>query len=161
MLRFPNDDDRWMTLVRRDRSADGGFSVRTSGVYCGPSCAARLARREQVSFHSTCEDGERAGFRPCKRCRPNEPALDERRGAAIAEACRLIESADERPCSRCAGEGAGIHWPDAQSLRGGSAGRAHSRRAATAHRDDGSDAFRALVWIAKTGCFRATAEECT
>jgi AraC family transcriptional regulator of adaptative response/methylated-DNA-[protein]-cysteine methyltransferase len=69
---FLNDDARWEALRRRDRAADGAFyySVRTTGVYCRPSCAARLARRENVAFHLTCEDPERAGFRPCKRCRP-------------------------------------------------------------------------------------------
>src|SRR5919112_687246 len=68
---FSTDDDRWTAVTRRDRSADGVFyySVLTTGVYCRPSCAARLARRENVGFHRTCEAAERAGFRPCKRCR--------------------------------------------------------------------------------------------
>ena len=73
----PGDDARWNAVQRRDRAADGTFvySVRTTGVYCRPSCAARLPRRENVAFHETCADAERAGFRPCKRCRPNEPAV--------------------------------------------------------------------------------------
>ena len=68
-----SDADRWNAVVRRDRAANGAFyySVRTTGVYCLPSCAARLARRENVRFHPTCADAEAAGFRPCKRCRPN------------------------------------------------------------------------------------------
>ena len=72
-----DDDACWKAVKRRDRAADGTFfySVRTTGVYCRPSCAARLPRRENVAFHKTCADAERAGFRPCKRCRPNEPAL--------------------------------------------------------------------------------------
>ncbi|HUL13554.1 MAG TPA: Ada metal-binding domain-containing protein [Methylococcaceae bacterium] len=45
--------------------------MKTTGVYCRPSCAARLPRPENVRFYATCEDAERAGFRPCKRCRPN------------------------------------------------------------------------------------------
>jgi len=96
---FSSDDERWAALVRRDRAADGAFyySVRSTGVYCRPSCAARLARRENVSFHSTCAEAERAGFRPCKRCRPNAPALVEQRAAAVANACRLIETADDIP----------------------------------------------------------------
>jgi AraC family transcriptional regulator of adaptative response/methylated-DNA-[protein]-cysteine methyltransferase len=96
---FPSDDERWAAVVRRDADADGKFfySVRTTGVYCRPACAARLPRRENVQFHSTREDAERAGFRPCKRCRPNEPALAEMRAATIAKACRLIESAEEMP----------------------------------------------------------------
>src|SRR5439155_1517725 len=61
---FSSDPGRWAAVVRRDRRADGVFyySVRTTGVYCRPSCAARLARRENVRFHATCADAERAGF---------------------------------------------------------------------------------------------------
>jgi len=74
-----DDEDRWAAVVRRDRNADGRFyySVRTTGVYCRPSCASRLARRENVRFHSTRVEAETAGFRPCKRCRPNAPALND------------------------------------------------------------------------------------
>ena len=76
-LPFSSDEERWEAVVRRDRAADGAFyySVRTTGVYCRPSCAARLARREHVRFHATCEEAEQGGFRPCKRCRPTAPAL--------------------------------------------------------------------------------------
>jgi len=72
-----SDADRWNAVVQRDRAANGAFyySVRTTGVYCLPSCPARLARRENVRFHTTCADA--AGFRPCKRCRPNAPAVPE------------------------------------------------------------------------------------
>ena len=91
------DDVRWEAVQRRDRSADGTFyySVRTTGVYCRPSCAARLPRRENVRFHASCADAERAGFRPCKRCRPNERAPDAQQAAAVAKACRMIEEAEE------------------------------------------------------------------
>src|SRR4029453_17691600 len=119
-----DDDARWKAVKRRDHAADGAFvySVRTTGVYCRPSCAARLPRRENVAFHQTCADAERAGFRPCKRCRPNEPALSQAHAAAgrgvfgpckrggpnepalaephaavVARACRLIEDAEEAP----------------------------------------------------------------
>lgn len=84
------------------------YSVRTTGVYCRPSCAARLARRENVRFHSTCEEAEQAGFRPCQRCRPNEPALTEQRAVAVAKACRLIETADETPNLDALAEAAGM-----------------------------------------------------
>ncbi len=92
-----DDEARWAAVQRRDRGADGSFyySVRTTGVYCRPSCPARLARRENVSFHRSCEEAERAGFRPCKRCRPDEAGLPERRAAAVAKACRLIETTEE------------------------------------------------------------------
>ena len=94
-----NDGDRWAAVVRRDPNADGRFyySVRTTGVYCRPSCASRLARRENVRFHVTRDEAEGAGFRPCKRCRPNEPALTDQRTASVAKACRMIEAADDVP----------------------------------------------------------------
>jgi AraC family transcriptional regulator, regulatory protein of adaptative response / methylated-DNA-[protein]-cysteine methyltransferase len=66
-------------------------------VYCRPSCAARLARPENVQFHATCEDAEKAGFRPCKRCKPNEPPAAEQQAAKIAQVCRLIEKSEETP----------------------------------------------------------------
>ena len=68
-----NADPRWTAIATRDTRSDGEFfySVRTTGVYCRPSCAARPARRENVAFHATAEEAERAGFRPCKRCRPD------------------------------------------------------------------------------------------
>lgn len=74
-------DPRWRAVVARDPAADGKFfySVRTSGVYCFPSCHARLARPENVRFHLTREDAERAGFRPCKRCKPDRSDLGDSR----------------------------------------------------------------------------------
>jgi AraC family transcriptional regulator of adaptative response/methylated-DNA-[protein]-cysteine methyltransferase len=92
-------DPRWASVTARDRAADGTFfySVSTTGVYCRPSCAARLARPENVRFHATCADAERAGFRPCKRCKPDQPAMAEQHAAKIAGACRRIEAADEPP----------------------------------------------------------------
>ena len=97
--RFANDDDRWSAVARRDPAADGVFfySVRSTGVYCRPSCAARLPRRGNVSFHRSTSDAERAGFRPCKRCRPNDAPLAARRAAAVARACRLIEESETMP----------------------------------------------------------------
>jgi len=92
-------DPRWAAVVARDPAADGKFfySVRTTGVYCRPSCAARVARPENVQFHASCEDAERAGFRPCKRCRPDQLPLAEQQAAKIAEICRVIEAAETLP----------------------------------------------------------------
>lgn len=89
----------WNAVKARDRSFDGKllYSVATTGVYCRPSCPARLAKRENVAFHASCADAEAAGFRPCKRCKPNEPSLHETYAAKVAEACRLIEEAEEAP----------------------------------------------------------------
>jgi AraC family transcriptional regulator of adaptative response/methylated-DNA-[protein]-cysteine methyltransferase len=93
------DDLRWAAVVARDPAADGKFfySVETTGVYCRPSCAARLARPENVRFHATCADAELAGFRPCKRCRPDRPPLAEQHAAKVAQICRLIENAETVP----------------------------------------------------------------
>jgi AraC family transcriptional regulator of adaptative response/methylated-DNA-[protein]-cysteine methyltransferase len=103
-------DSRWRAVQRRDRAADGTFvySVRTTGVYCRPSCAARLPRRENVIFHATCAEAERAGFRPCKRCRPNAPALAEAHATVVARACRLIEQAEEPPTLDALAQAAGM-----------------------------------------------------
>jgi AraC family transcriptional regulator of adaptative response/methylated-DNA-[protein]-cysteine methyltransferase len=97
-------------VQRRDRAADGTFvySVRTTGVYCRPSCAARLPRRENVIFHATSAEAERAGFRPCKRCRPNAPALAEAHATVVARACRLIEQAEEPPTLDALAQAAGM-----------------------------------------------------
>jgi len=99
MQEFVTDVERWEAVQQRDLRADGSFyySVRTTGVYCRPSCASRPARRENVAFHATCADAERAGFRPCKRCRPNQAALAQQHTDAVARACRLIDSAEEAP----------------------------------------------------------------
>jgi AraC family transcriptional regulator, regulatory protein of adaptative response / methylated-DNA-[protein]-cysteine methyltransferase len=93
---YDTDAQRWEAVQRRDRQADGKFyySVATTGVYCRPSCAARMALRKNVAFHGSCADAERAGYRPCKRCKPNQ-AADTGHAAAIAEACRAIEQAEE------------------------------------------------------------------
>jgi len=92
-------DPRWAAVVARDPKADGKFfySVKTTGVYCRPSCAARTARPENVGFHLTAADAERAGFRPCKRCKPDQPPLSEQHAVKVAELCRLIENAEQVP----------------------------------------------------------------
>jgi AraC family transcriptional regulator of adaptative response/methylated-DNA-[protein]-cysteine methyltransferase len=107
---FSRPDDRWTAVTRRDRRADGVFyySVRTTGVYCRPSCASRRARRENVRFHATRQEAEAAGFRPCKRCRPDQHGLAEERAAAVARACRLIETAEEMPSLDALAETAGM-----------------------------------------------------
>lgn len=92
-------DPRWIALAARDARADGTFfySVKTTGVYCRPSCAARPARPENVAFHASMADAERAGFRPCKRCKPDQPSLQEQHAAMVTETCRLIEHAETAP----------------------------------------------------------------
>jgi AraC family transcriptional regulator of adaptative response/methylated-DNA-[protein]-cysteine methyltransferase len=102
-------DPRWAAVVARDRRADGTFfySVETTGVYCRPSCGARRARPEHVRFHSTAADAERAGFRPCRRCRPERP-LEHPHTAMVAEMCRVIEAVDETPSLASLAKRAGL-----------------------------------------------------
>ncbi|SFD74232.1 bifunctional DNA-binding transcriptional regulator/O6-methylguanine-DNA methyltransferase Ada [Massilia yuzhufengensis] len=96
---YNTDEARWAAVQRRDRDADGQFfySVRSTCVYCRPSCPSRGALRANVAFHASCADAEAAGFRACLRCRPDQPPLAERQAAAVAQACRLIEAAEEAP----------------------------------------------------------------
>jgi AraC family transcriptional regulator of adaptative response/methylated-DNA-[protein]-cysteine methyltransferase len=92
-------DPRWAAVQARDAEADGSFvySVRTTGVYCRPSCPARAARPENVAFHATASEARRAGFRACLRCRPDELSLADRHAALVADLCRVIEAAEEPP----------------------------------------------------------------
>ncbi|WP_370630214.1 bifunctional DNA-binding transcriptional regulator/O6-methylguanine-DNA methyltransferase Ada [Xenophilus sp. Marseille-Q4582] len=92
-------DPRWAAVQARDAAADGRFvySVRTTGVYCRPSCGARPARPENVAFHASCAEAEHAGFRPCRRCRPDQPPRAQRQAALVADLCRTLEAADELP----------------------------------------------------------------
>ncbi len=64
MICWISDEDKWQAVAKRDGKADGKFyySVATTGVYCRPSCGARLARRENVAFHASCDDAEQAVF---------------------------------------------------------------------------------------------------
>ena len=90
----------WREAVRRrDRAFDGAFvfAVKTTGVYCRPSCASRPAKRENVSFFLTGEAAERAGFRACKRCRPEKLGAPDPQVEAVRRACERIASAEEAP----------------------------------------------------------------
>lgn len=72
---FTEDDARWHALERRDRGADGRFivAVKTTGIYCRPSCPSRQPKRANVRFFETAAAARAAGFRACKRCRPDRP----------------------------------------------------------------------------------------
>jgi AraC family transcriptional regulator of adaptative response/methylated-DNA-[protein]-cysteine methyltransferase len=92
-------DPRWAAVVGRDPDADGRFfySVRTTGVYCRPSCPSRTARPENVAFHASAADAERAGFRACRRCKPDRPTLAVAHADKVAQLCRYIETAAQPP----------------------------------------------------------------
>ncbi|GLQ55455.1 AraC family transcriptional regulator [Devosia nitrariae] len=78
---------------------DGQFyySVATTGIYCRPSCPSRTANPKNVSFHESVADAEAAGFRACKRCKPDQPSAELQNAAIVARVCRLIEQAEEIP----------------------------------------------------------------
>src|SRR5260221_18447 len=92
-------DPRWAAVASRDRASDGMFvySVKTTGVYCRPSCGARRPRRENVVFHPNADVAERAGFRACMRCKPRLPSLAEQQASRVADLCKFIESAEQPP----------------------------------------------------------------
>ncbi len=94
------DTETCLQAVReRDARHDGQFyySVATTGVYCHPSCKARPALRQNMAFHASRAAAEGAGFRPCKRCRPDLAPRAEREAAVVATACRCIAAAEEVP----------------------------------------------------------------
>jgi AraC family transcriptional regulator of adaptative response/methylated-DNA-[protein]-cysteine methyltransferase len=86
----------WQALCERDPTNDEHFvfSVRSTGIYCRPSCPARRPLHEHVQFHATAAQAEAAGFRPCKRCAPNGQSPHEQLDRLVEAACRLL---DEQP----------------------------------------------------------------
>ncbi len=95
------NDNMWSAVLRRDSSRDREFvyAVRSTGIYCRPSCPSRRPRREQVAFFAVALAAERAGFRPCRRCKPEQPATNGygAQTAAVVELCRAIEQDPDRP----------------------------------------------------------------
>jgi AraC family transcriptional regulator, regulatory protein of adaptative response / methylated-DNA-[protein]-cysteine methyltransferase len=93
---FISDESRWTAIVDRDRSADGTFyyAVKTTGVFCCPSCSARRPNRPNVEYYLTCLEAEAAGYRPCKKCTPGTISKKEEIKQKIIRACRKIEQSD-------------------------------------------------------------------
>jgi len=94
LMRTIDHDASWAAFERRDRSWDGRVigAVKTTGIYCKPSCPAKRPKREHVQFYSSAEEARAAGFRPCLRCKPDEVGRDR---DAVAKAVKLIEAAEE------------------------------------------------------------------
>ncbi len=147
------NDPRWTAVIARDPAADGSFvySVRTTGVYCRPSCAARPARPENVQFHRTAEDAQRAGFRPCKRCKPDQAPLAARHAALVTELCRFIAQSEQAPGLRALATRVGLSTYHVQRIFKAVTGvtprayalahRAARLRAALAHSDTVTEAI--------------------
>ena len=95
-MRTMNDEQAWLAFERRDRGMDGRVigAVKTTGIYCKPSCPARRPKRENVEFFADAAAARAAGYRPCLRCKPDEVGRDRE---AIAKATAIIEAAEEPP----------------------------------------------------------------
>ncbi len=91
-------DTAWAAFMRRDRAWDGRIigAVTTTGIYCKPSCPARRPKREHVEFYASADEAREAGYRACLRCKPDEVGRDR---AAVTDAVKLIEQAEEAPTS--------------------------------------------------------------
>src|SRR5579883_2837236 len=85
--------NKWRQVVARDARQDGRFvfAVRTTGIYCRPSCPSRRPRREAVEFFAGPDEAERAGYRACLRCKPTEASSQVQ---YVARACQLLDKAD-------------------------------------------------------------------
>ncbi len=90
---------RWRAVLKRDGRFDDDFifAVRTTGIYCRPSCPARRPKRENTVFFDSAIEAEKDGYRSCKRCHPHSASLEERRAAAVRKACAIVEAAEEPP----------------------------------------------------------------
>jgi AraC family transcriptional regulator of adaptative response/methylated-DNA-[protein]-cysteine methyltransferase len=104
------DDERWAAIAAKDTRFDRSFvySVATTVVYCRPSCPARPVKRPNVQFHATCVDAESAGFRPCKRCKPDGTPRAAADAAKVTKACPLIEVSEELPSLAALAQTAGL-----------------------------------------------------
>jgi methylphosphotriester-DNA--protein-cysteine methyltransferase len=93
-MAYTSDAAKWRALTIRDPDANGHFiySVRSTNIYCRPTCPGRLARRANVGFYATAFEAEAAGFRACKRCKPNT-VLEDPQERAVEKACLLIDQA--------------------------------------------------------------------
>src|SRR5690349_16708282 len=94
-----NNPEMWNAVLSRDRSRDGSFvfAVKSTRIYCRPSCPARRPRREQVSFFQVPEAAEREGFRACRRCHPHRARITDPKIQLARRICHGIDEPDERP----------------------------------------------------------------
>jgi len=109
--RTSQDERRWRAVRARDPRFDGAFvfGVRSTGIYCRPSCPARRPQRRNVVFFPMAEAAEGAGFRSCRRCRPREASPRDREAARVRAVCRRIEASADSGLS-LATLGAEVGW---------------------------------------------------
>ena len=90
---------RWKVISAKEACAENPFiyAVKTTGVFCRPGCASRLPKKENVVFFDTAQAARDAGYRPCKRCDPIQPASHDQLLGKVIAACRIIEESDTAP----------------------------------------------------------------
>jgi AraC family transcriptional regulator of adaptative response/methylated-DNA-[protein]-cysteine methyltransferase len=98
------EENRWHAVLARDRRYDGAFvyAVRSTGVYCRPTCPSRRPRRSQVAFFALPEAAEQRGYRPCRRCRPREARAGDAQLAMVRELCRFMDAHADQPLTLAA-----------------------------------------------------------
>jgi AraC family transcriptional regulator of adaptative response/methylated-DNA-[protein]-cysteine methyltransferase len=96
---FATDEQRWAAVQSRNPLADGDFvyAVKTTGVYCRPSSAARRPKRENVEYFDTAKAAEAAGYRASRRATGDRTSAAAQRAALIARACQRIETSEAQP----------------------------------------------------------------
>ena len=94
-----DDDTAWRAVETRDRHLDGQvyYAVKTTVIYCLPSCPARKPNRSKVFFYASAAEAEQQGYRPCRRCKPNEEATASVWAGRIEQACRRMQNAEAPP----------------------------------------------------------------
>lgn len=94
---FADDDSRWQAVCDRNLAASGQFyyAVLSTGIYCRPGCSSRQPKRENVRFFESIEKATEAGFRACKRCKPQDSSATDALVEVVVKACRYIEQADD------------------------------------------------------------------
>ncbi|MFC3532899.1 bifunctional DNA-binding transcriptional regulator/O6-methylguanine-DNA methyltransferase Ada [Vogesella facilis] len=105
-----SSDPRWQAVLARDAGADGQFvyAVQSTGIFCRPSCPSRHARPENVRFYPDAAAASAAGYRPCRRCRPEAESPAQQQAALIARLCRQIEDAEQAPTLAALAASAGL-----------------------------------------------------
>jgi AraC family transcriptional regulator of adaptative response/methylated-DNA-[protein]-cysteine methyltransferase len=94
---YSSNESKWLQLKQRNAKADGHFvyGVSSTKIYCRPSCPSKLALRKNISFFKTNQIAEDKGFRPCKRCKPDQVPQNEREKNLVMQACEWIENQPE------------------------------------------------------------------
>ena len=108
--RFDTDARRWRAVEKRIPEAGDAFvyAVTTTGIYCRPSCSSRRPNRKNVRFFDTSADAESAGFRACKKCKPQDSDNCRRIDDRIVQACHIIDNSEQSPTLEQLGRAVGL-----------------------------------------------------